>query len=209
MFPRYVGKIDWNHLYNLKTAPYPILEARSTKILQAKQLTWSKTPRYLHRGVVINNMVGDYYINDQICLGESYYIITNHYPTLGTFTIYQPGYQVDFVNVGWNPAQDGHQIIDIYIVFKKIWRFNLPSLVMKSWIAKIWHQLILLMAEILHQLIGSLSHDLQGLYIPGGAGFLPSTVDFDRFWQETLHSLPGFFGSPSAVRPQSSTQNKS
>ena len=35
---------------------------------------------------------------------------------------------------------------------------------------------ILLMAEILHQLIGSLSHDLQGLYIPGGAGFLPSTV---------------------------------
>ena len=37
-------------------------------------------------------------------------------------------------------------------------------------------KLILLMAEILHQLIGSLSHDLQGLYIPGGAGFLPSTV---------------------------------
>ena len=32
------------------------------------------------------------------------------------------------------------------------------------------------MAEILHQLIGSLSHYLQGLYIPGGAGFLPSTV---------------------------------
>ena len=35
---------------------------------------------------------------------------------------------------------------------------------------------ILLMAEILHQLIGSLSHYLQGLHIPGGAGFLPSTV---------------------------------
>ena len=35
---------------------------------------------------------------------------------------------------------------------------------------------VLLMAEFLHQLIGSLSHYLQGLYIPGGAGFLPSTV---------------------------------
>ena len=32
------------------------------------------------------------------------------------------------------------------------------------------------MEEILHQLIGSLSHYLGGLYIPGGAGFLPSTV---------------------------------
>ena len=36
--------------------------------------------------------------------------------------------------------------------------------------------LILLMEEILHQLIGSLSHFLQGLTHPGGAGFLPSTV---------------------------------
>ena len=38
---------------------------------------------------------------------------------------------------------------------------------------------LLLMEEILHQLICSLyslSHYLQGLYIPGGAGFLPSTV---------------------------------
>ena len=35
---------------------------------------------------------------------------------------------------------------------------------------------LLLMEEILHQLIRSLSHYLQGLYIPGGAGFLPSTV---------------------------------
>ena len=35
---------------------------------------------------------------------------------------------------------------------------------------------ILLMERILHQLIGSLSHYLQGLDIPGGAGFLPSTV---------------------------------
>ncbi len=39
-------------------------------------------------------------------------------------------------------------------------------------------KVILLMAEILHQSIGSLSHYLQymALYIPGGAGFLPSTV---------------------------------
>ena len=36
--------------------------------------------------------------------------------------------------------------------------------------------MLLLMEEILHQLICSLSHYLQGLYIPGGAGFLPSTV---------------------------------
>ena len=38
---------------------------------------------------------------------------------------------------------------------------------------------LLLMEEILHQLICSLyslSHYLQGLYIPGGAGFLSSTV---------------------------------
>ena len=38
---------------------------------------------------------------------------------------------------------------------------------------------ILLMAEFLHQLIGNFSHYLQGLYIPGGAGFLPSTVSFE------------------------------
>ena len=35
---------------------------------------------------------------------------------------------------------------------------------------------VLLMEEILHQLIGSISHYLQGFCIPGGAGFLPSTV---------------------------------
>ena len=35
---------------------------------------------------------------------------------------------------------------------------------------------ILLMEEILHQLIGSLSHNLRVFYIPAGAGFLPSTV---------------------------------
>ena len=36
--------------------------------------------------------------------------------------------------------------------------------------------ILLLMAEFLHRLICSLSHYLQGLYFPGGAGFLPSTV---------------------------------
>ena len=35
---------------------------------------------------------------------------------------------------------------------------------------------ILLMEEILYPLICSLSRYLQGLYVPGGAGFLPSTV---------------------------------
>ena len=45
-----------------------------------------------------------------------------------------------------------------------------------------WLILVLLMAEILHQLIGSLSHYLQGFStIPGGAGFQPSTVGL-RFW---------------------------
>ena len=37
--------------------------------------------------------------------------------------------------------------------------------------------MILLMEEILHQLIGSLYHYVTGFfYIPGGAGFLPSTL---------------------------------
>ena len=44
---------------------------------------------------------------------------------------------------------------------------------------------ILLMEELPHKLIGSLSHYLQGLYIPGGAGFLPSTVS-------RLHQLGSF-----------------
>ena len=35
---------------------------------------------------------------------------------------------------------------------------------------------ILLMEEILHELVSSLSHYLQGLYTPGGAGFLQSIV---------------------------------
>ena len=38
------------------------------------------------------------------------------------------------------------------------------------------HFHILLMAEILHQLIGSFSPYLQVLCIPGGAGFVPATV---------------------------------
>ena len=33
------------------------------------------------------------------------------------------------------------------------------------------------MEEILHQLVGSLSHHLQRFYMRSGAGFLPSTVD--------------------------------
>jgi len=32
------------------------------------------------------------------------------------------------------------------------------------------------MEEILHELIGRVSQYLQGFIIPGGAGFLPSTV---------------------------------
>jgi len=40
------------------------------------------------------------------------------------------------------------------------------------------------MEEILHQLIpvGSLSHYLQGFFIPGGAGFLLSTVSLFHTW---------------------------
>ena len=54
-------------------------------------------------------------------------------------------------------------------------------------------KVILLMEEILHQLIHSLSHYLQGLYIPGGAGFLPSTVSEPTllfpwcWWMVLLH----------------------
>jgi len=36
--------------------------------------------------------------------------------------------------------------------------------------------IILFMEEILHQLIGGLSHYLQDFIHPGGSGFLPSTV---------------------------------
>ena len=56
----------------------------------------------------------------------------------------------------------------------QVWRVDKPG---KKWHVNNWHvDLLLLMEEILHQLIGSSSHYLQGLHIPGGAGFLPSTV---------------------------------
>ena len=43
------------------------------------------------------------------------------------------------------------------------------------------------MEEILHQEVDSLSHDLQGFStIPGGAGFLPSTVSLVSFYDMRL-----------------------
>ena len=62
--------------------------------------------------------------------------------------------------------------IFIYLCIIYIYTYNIYI-----YLYMIYMYMILLMAEILHQLIGSLSHYLQGLYIPGGAGFLPSTVD--------------------------------
>ena len=50
---------------------------------------------------------------------------------------------------------------------------------------------ILLMEEILHQLIGSLFH-LQVFYIPGGAGFLPSTVGSMGLVYLDLHGHGGW-----------------
>ena len=47
-----------------------------------------------------------------------------------------------------------------------------------------WPGPLLLMEETLHQLIRSLSHYSQGLYIPGGAWFLSSTV-----WKFKLSSF--------------------
>ena len=46
------------------------------------------------------------------------------------------------------------------------------------WAAAIyWYtQKVLLMEDILHQLVGNISNYVQGLYIPGDAGFLASTV---------------------------------
>ena len=53
---------------------------------------------------------------------------------------------------------------------------------------------ILLMAKILHQLIGSLSYYLQGLiYIPGCAWFLPSTVSLAEY---TWEPFVGFVVNP-------------
>ena len=56
------------------------------------------------------------------------------------------------------------------------------------------------MAEILHQLIGKLSHYsiYRVSYIPGGAGFLPSTV---------LKSSPIFFVFFGGVKMKLSTKN--
>ena len=50
-----------------------------------------------------------------------------------------------------------------------------------SWKLSTQEVMILLMAEILHQLIGSFSHYLQGFI---GAGFQPSTVGHDKYIQE-------------------------
>ena len=66
---------------------------------------------------------------------------------------------------------------------------------------------IVLMEEILHQLIGSLHHHLKGkgLYLPGGAGFLPSPVNIPSLkqtfsqrehgrWERILSSwVPAYF----------------
>ena len=50
------------------------------------------------------------------------------------------------------------------------------------------HIVILLMEEILHQSMGSVSHySGQVLYIPGGAGFLPSTIyGLSMQWTKTV-----------------------
>ena len=47
-----------------------------------------------------------------------------------------------------------------------------------------------------HQLIARLSHYLQALYIPGGAGFLPSTVAVVLFWKSIsmILRVPLWFG---------------
>ena len=49
--------------------------------------------------------------------------------------------------------------------------------------------MILLMEAILHHVIGSWSHYLQGFFIPGGAGFLPSTVLLKRFIETCPESV--------------------
>ena len=62
---------------------------------------------------------------------------------------------------------------------------------------------ILLMEEISHQLIACLYHYLQCFYVPGGAGFLPSTVGISEDIQ-TRQKIYNFtqlwwiweFGSP-------------
>ncbi len=46
------------------------------------------------------------------------------------------------------------------------------------------------MEEILHQLIGSLPIIYKVLYIPGGAGFLPSTVLNPKSWRFGSDDFP-------------------
>ena len=45
------------------------------------------------------------------------------------------------------------------------------------------------MEEILHQLMGTLYHYLQGFIHPGGAGLLPSTVAF-KPWRHPRNEIP-------------------
>ena len=61
---------------------------------------------------------------------------------------------------GWRPKLSYHYGVVFKILLVEVQLHN---------------SILLLMEEILHQLIGSLSSYLQVLYIPGGAGFLPST----------------------------------
>ena len=49
---------------------------------------------------------------------------------------------------------------------------------------------ILLMEEVLHLFVGSLSRSVRGLYIPSGAGSLPSTVSWDHI-RFIFHWLKG------------------
>ena len=60
---------------------------------------------------------------------------------------------------------------------------------------------LLLMEEILHQLIGSLSHDLQG-FITGGAGFPPSTVVTSSYVQRFSHDFEGQFSKLFETKKQ-------
>ena len=57
--------------------------------------------------------------------------------------------------------------------------------------------LVLLMAEILHQLIGSLSIFFRVLYIPGGAEFQPSTVRPYFWWG--IRYCTGRVGGPQLL----------
>ena len=60
---------------------------------------------------------------------------------------------------------------------------------MQSCHARAKMMVLLLMKEILHQMIGSLSHYSKGSLYPGGAGFLPSTV----WYPQLILAKNGFF----------------